>query len=233
MYEILDTTVVAVMTRMLEKPLPWQPAAECWTLVRLAFGVCSVRAVAVKWCATLADMEVDVVCEHLWKVYDSYFVGCFDDMVFVMLAIYLADVGFLRRENSPAFVAFSDASLGSDTDDPVDGLESRGRGIRRRVDFDNDAGPTAGGESSELFGGVGGGNASPDDDQHRGTNQFNFAKNVSREDYRAVFADLSEESAKLTDLLRVEANRWFVENQQAGLVQKSVRQADALSIATR
>ena len=93
MYEIVVTTV-AKMTMMLEKPLPWQPTAEHWTFVRVAHDSRSVRAVAVEWCATLTDMEGDVVGEPLWKAYDLHFVACFGDMVYVMLTIFFTDPGF-------------------------------------------------------------------------------------------------------------------------------------------
>ena len=50
---------------------------------------------------------------------------------------------------------------------------------------------------------------------------------------RVITSEPLDELARLDDLLRVKARRWFVENQNVRVVKNCLGQADALTIAFR
>ena len=106
------------------------------------------------------------------------------------------------------------------------GLEPGGR----REDFGPESARRAH-ASGQRLGRVRGGDAPPVDDEHPAASHFDFGQDVGREQDGVAFAEVFDQLADLPDLVRVEADGRFVEDEQVGVVQEGIGQAHALAVA--
>ena len=72
-----------------------------------------------------------------------------------------------------------------------------------------------------------------DDDDHPAADGLDLRHDVRREQDRVPVAQLADQGADLADLDRVEAGRRLVEDQDVGVVDHRLGQADALAVALR
>jgi hypothetical protein len=69
------------------------------------------------------------------------------------------------------------------------------------------------------------------DDEHAVTGRLHLREDVGREDDRAALAQLTDQGADLGDLVGVEARGGLIEDEQVGLMEDRLGEADALAIA--
>ncbi len=70
-------------------------------------------------------------------------------------------------------------------------------------------------------------------DDDAAASHLHFRENVRRKQNGVLFAQVLDQLAHLADLVWIEADGRFVENEKIGLVQQRVRQADPLAITFR
>jgi len=97
------------------------------------------------------------------------------------------------------------------------------------LDFKED-GAAAADEAGEVGGGVGGFDAAVVDDEDAGAGEFDFGEDVGGEEDGVVFAEFLDEVADGADLIGIEADGGFVEDEEVGVVDEGVGESDALAI---
>ena len=70
-------------------------------------------------------------------------------------------------------------------------------------------------------------------DDHLLTSLLDFGENVSAKNYGVITRQTFDQVAGLVDLLGIQSCGWFVKNQNIGIVNNCLRQADALAITFR
>src|SRR5690242_14221549 len=73
--------------------------------------------------------------------------------------------------------------------------------------------------------------ASAVDDQDAVAGSLDFRKDVRAEDHRFFFSKLAYEFAYLDDLVRVQASRGFIEDEDFRVVDHGLRETDALPVS--
>src|SRR4030095_14864494 len=78
---------------------------------------------------------------------------------------------------------------------------------------------------------VDGGDAASREDEAPAADLLALREDVAREDHRPTLAEAPDESPDLGDLLRIETGRRLIEDQDTGIAEDRLRDADPLPVA--